>query len=155
MPSSKDCGPKLGVGLGVGSRSRRRSRRWSRVGVGVGVGVRVGGGRGGEGQPFKPNVDIIDTNKTSVHPSHRCQPGRRREMCAITAPMAHDAAELLSGAPKARVLHSKYAGCAQLNAVVCFKNKTCPFKKKNTQSRSRERRRGVPAGKRYNRRVLL
>ena len=98
----------VGFGVGVGV--------WVGVGVGIGVGV-------GVGEPFKLIVDLIDTFKISTSPSCCCQPRQRREVCALNAPKAHVAAELLFGALKALGMRSMCAECAQtLNALVCLKN---------------------------------
>ena len=126
-------GVSLGVGLGSCSpsgspsgtrgvsrgRSSGRSRGWSR---GRSVGRSLGRSRGrglsrsrsrGVGERFKPIVDLIDTIKISAPPSRGCQMRQIREVCALSAPKAHDVAELLFGAPKAPVICShfvKYAG---------------------------------------------
>ena len=73
---SRRQGRSLGRSRGRGvSRSRRRSRSRSR----------------GVGERFKPIVDLIDTIKISTPSSRWCQSvRRRRELCAPSAPNAHN-----------------------------------------------------------------
>ena len=79
------------------SRSRSRSKCRSR----------------GVGERFKPIVDLIDTIKISAPPSRGCQMRQIREVCALSAPKAHDVAELLFGAPKAPVICSHFVKYAE------------------------------------------
>ena len=93
-------GRSLGRSRGRGvSWSRRRSRSRSRS--------------RGVGERFKPIVDLIDTIKISAPPSRGCQMRQIREVCALSAPKAHDAAELLFGAPKAPVICSHFVKYAE------------------------------------------
>ena len=93
-------GRSLGRSRGRGvSRSRRRSRSRSRS--------------RGVGERFKPIVDLIDTIKISAPPSRGCQTHQIREVCVHGAPKAHDAAELLFGAPKAPVICNPFVKYAE------------------------------------------
>ena len=44
-----------------------------------------------------------------------------REVCTLSAPKAHDATELLFGAPKAQVMRPKCAECTQTKCAGMFK----------------------------------